>query len=770
MLRGEYDPERIRRLAEPFRRALARAREAMAGEPPDAPPPLPDRTLAGTLHRLALVGLVVGLAALMLALAALPGAAVAGRLARALVSKLDAGPTELNGISLKIAQRSVVYAAGGEVIATLAGEENRTVVPLERVPEVAQRAVLAIEDASFYEHRGVSLGGLVRALFTNLEAGTVRQGGSTITQQLVKNVIVGNERSLDRKIREARYAIALERERTKREILELYLNEAYFGNGVYGIGTAAEFYFGTKVDQLTLAQSALLAGLIRAPERYDPLRHAEAARARRNLVLDRMAELGHITRAEAARAKAEPLGAAPHPLPAPVEPYFVEFVKEQILSDPRFGATRADRARALFQGGLRIHTTLDLRLQRAAAAAVSQVLTSPNDPAAALVAIDPATGAVKAMVGGRDFEKNKYNLAVQGRRQAGSSFKPFTLVAALESGVPPGYTLDTPSPIEITDQTGQVWRVENYSHRGEGIMDLRRATELSVNSFYAQLIAKVGPARVVEVARKMGITSDLQPYLSLALGTFEVSPYEMASAYATLAAGGVHCQPYAVTRIVDASGRTVVENDPDCSPVLDPEVAAQATAILRGVIERGTGRARARIGRPAAGKTGTTDDYKDAWFTGYTPQLATAVWMGYPKDRSRPLTNIHGFAQVFGGSLPAMIWARFMRAAHEGLPVVDFPPAPPPRMVAVPDVVGRSFEEARAALDALGFSVRRQRVASSYAAGVVASESPAAGTEVEAGTIVTLGVSDGSGGGEPPPGPGPSPEPSASPSPEPTPA
>ncbi|MGH2783900.1 MAG: penicillin-binding protein, partial [Actinomycetota bacterium] len=443
----------------------------------------------------------------------------------------------------------------------------------------------------------------------------------------------------------------------------------------------------------------------------------------------------------------------------PVEPYFVEFIKEQILDDPKFGETRAERAAALFQGGLKIHTTLDLKLQKGASKAVSDVLTSPKDPAAALVSIEPSTGKVRAMVGGSDFEKNKYNLAVQGKRQAGSSFKPFTMIAALEAGVPPGFTLDTPSPIEITDPYGQVWKVNNYSHKGEGVMDMRRATELSVNSFYAQLINKISPEKVVATAQKLGIRSELKPYLSLALGTFEVSPYEMSSAYATLANNGVHCVPFAIDRIVDAGGKTVLRNDPQCERVLDEKVAAQADAILQGVVTRGTGRRNGQIGRPAGAKTGTTDDYKDAWYTGFTPNFATAVWMGYPKDRTRPLYNIHGYREVYGGSLPAMIWSKFMRVAHQGVPVTNFPAPPPAPKAVVPDVTSLPYEDAKATLEAAGFNVRQEIVASSYAPGVVAAQDPAPGTKIEAGRLITLFVSDGSGGGEPEPEPTPEPEP-----------
>ncbi|MGH2792872.1 MAG: penicillin-binding protein [Actinomycetota bacterium] len=762
MIRGDYDPDRIRRLKAPLRRAWARARYAMAAEEPGGPPPPVDPSTRGKVHRIGLVGVIIGLSALLIATLTIPGAALIGRLARNVAGRLEGGPTGIEGVSFKIAQRSVIYASGGQVIATLAGEENRMIVPIDQVPAVAQEAVIAIEDSRFYEHNGVDMGGMFRALFTNLEAGGIRQGGSTITQQLVKNVIVGTDKTLDRKIREAQYAIALEREKSKREILELYLNEAYFGEGIYGIGTAAEFYFGKKISKVTLAEAALLAGVIRAPERYGPLADAKSALSRRNLVLDRMAILGYATRVEADAAKAQPIKASAHALPKPVEPYFVEFIKDQILDNPKFGETRAERAAALFQGGLKIHTTLDLKLQRAASKAVSDVLTSPKDPAAALVSIEPSTGKVKAMVGGSDFEKNKYNLAVQGKRQAGSSFKPFTMIAALEAGVPPGFTLDTPSPIELTDAAGQVWKVNNYSHRGEGTMDLRRATELSVNSFYAQLIHKIGPEKVVATAQKLGIRSELRPYLSLALGTFEVSPYEMSSAYSTLANNGVHCVPFAIDRIVDAGGKTVLRNDPQCERVLDEKVAAQADAILAGVVTRGTGRTNGQIGRPAAAKTGPTDDYKDAWYTGFTPNFSTAVWMGYPKDRTRPLYNIHGYREVFGGSLPAMIWSKFMRVAHQGVPVTSFPAPPAAPKAVVPDVTSLPFEDAKTALEAAGFSVRQETVASSYAPGVVAGQDPASGTRVEAGRLITVFVSDGSGGGEP------EPEPTVEPDPQPT--
>ncbi|MBI4728646.1 MAG: PBP1A family penicillin-binding protein [Acidobacteria bacterium] len=710
-----------------------------------------------------LVGIVViAMTGLLISTAALPGAALLGRTVGELVKRFggDPGAVDLPAI----AQRSVVLARGGEVIATLAGPENRVYVPLGKVPPIAQQAVIAIEDAHFYEHHGVALGGLVRALFANARAGAVRQGGSTITQQLVKNMLVGNKQTLDRKIQEAKLAVALERRMSKRKILELYLNEAYFGRGVYGLGAAAEFYFGKDVTKLGLTESALLAGIIKAPNDWEPIGNPKAARGRRNLVLKRMADEGYVTRAQAERAARRPLGASPHPLPKPVEPYFVEYVKSQIQRDPRFGATRQERADAIFRGGLRIETTLDLRLQKAARDAVDEVLDRPADPAAALVSIDPGTGAVRAMVGGNDFSKSKYNLAVQGRRQAGSAFKPFTMVAALDAGVSPGLTFDTPSPVMIPMPGGKTWKVENYSHRGEGTLDMRRATELSVNSYYAQLISRIGPERVVAIARRMGIQNKIQPYLSLALGTAEVSPFEVASAYATLAAGGVHCRPFAIVSVTNALGEELMRDDQECARALDPQVAAQADAILRGVIERGTGRRNGKIGRPAAGKTGTTDDYADAWFVGFTPQFSTAVWLGFPESTEHKLHNIHGLPDVFGGSLPAMIWNRYMRAAHKGLPVRQFAAPPAVPSATVPDVGGRPLEEARKTLEDAGFSVRSAAARSHLPEGTVIAQSPEAGATVTSGALVTLSVSDGLAPSPPPsPSPSPSPGPSASP-------
>jgi penicillin-binding protein 1A len=546
---------------------------------------------------------------------------------------------------------------------------------------------------------------------------------------------------------------------SKHQILQAYLNETYFGNGVYGIQAAAEYYFGRDVSKLTLSQSATLAGVIRSPQTSEPIQHAKAARARRDLVLQRMKELSYITDDQRKKASRGPIVATAHPLPPSTAPYFVEYIKQQIIDDPRIGPTAAARERALYYGGLRIQTTLDSALQTEAGKASADVLNRAGDPSSALVSIDPTTGAVRAMVGGKDFDKSKFNLAVQGKRQPGSTFKPMTMVAALNAGISPGLQLDTPSPLQVTDPSGKTIPVSNYDHVGHGVIDMRRATALSINTYFVQLIQRVGPANVVAMAHKLGITSDLQPYISLALGTEEVSPFELTSAYATIADQGVYCKPFAITQVVDASGKVIAHNDPACRRAIPASVAAEATSLLVGVAQFGTGRTNGQIGRPVGEKTGTTDNYTDAWFAGFTPQYATVVWLGYKDSNTHPLYNIHGYAKVFGGSLPAMIWAKFMRFAHRDLPVAGFPSPPPAKSIPVPDVVGQDVADAQKTLEAAGFSVKITLVKSSKPQGTVLTESPKAGTTAESGTMITLTAS-----GTPAPSPQPSPSGTAPPS------
>jgi penicillin-binding protein 1A len=432
-----------------------------------------------------------------------------------------------------LAESSRILAADGSVVTALHGEENRETVPLARMPVALRQAVVAIEDERFWEHKGVDTRSVLRAVYANAAEGEVVEGGSTITQQYVKNELVGPDRTLRRKLREASLAYQLERRYTKERILELYLNTIYFGNGAYGVQAAANEYFGIAVDQLGLAQAALLAGLIRAPNRTDPYLQPEVAAARRRVVLEKMVELGWATTEQAAAAGAEPLISATPAADRYPAPHFVERVKRFILDDPRFGPTPDARRDLLFKGGLRITTTLDRRRQAAAEAAIARVLSSPEtDPAAAVVSIEPGTGFVRALVGGRDFfgsaAEAKFDLATQGSRPAGSEFKPFVLAAALEQHVPVTKFYDAPGTMTIP-LPREPWTVSNYEGQGGGRMTLIDATIRSVNTVYAQLILDVGPADAVATAARMGITSPLQPYPSAVLGTNDVTPLEMAS-------------------------------------------------------------------------------------------------------------------------------------------------------------------------------------------------------------------------------------------------
>jgi membrane peptidoglycan carboxypeptidase len=579
------------------------------------------------------------------------------------------------------ATSSVVYAADGSVLAVLHGDQDRTVVPLSAVPMTVRDAVLAIEDARFYSHGALDLRGIVRAALADLASRHIAEGGSDLTQQYVKNVVTGDRRSLHRKLVEALDAAQLQRHLSKNQILAAYLNQVYFGDGVYGIATAAEHYFSRPVGRLTLAQAAALAGTIANPTRFRPTGGA-AARARRNEVLDRMAAVGFASPARVAAAKRRPLAPRLHRETIRY-PYVVDAVTRALLDDQALDgalgpAGSAARRRKVFEGGLSVTTTLRPDDQRQAEQAVQDQLAGTG-LGGALVSLDPATGAVVAMVGGSDYARSKVNLATgQGGTgfPPGSSFKVFYLVAALEQGIPPSTTFDTHSPVTVTAPAcPSGYTVHNAEPAAAGRLDLRRATAESVNAYYAQLMVRVGTSNAIAVARRMGITSPLHDYCSLVLGTENLTPLELAGAYATLATGGVHCQPTLLAQVTGPGGRVLFRGRPACRQVLDPQVAATAVGILRGVVQPGGTGFRAAIGRPLAGKTGTTSSYADAWFTGFTPQLATSVWVGDPAQQT-PMTNRFNGGPVYGGTFPALVFHDYMATALAGRPVVDLPGPP----------------------------------------------------------------------------------------------
>jgi penicillin-binding protein 1A len=662
-------------------------------------------------------------------------------------------------------QSSKILAADGTELTTLHGGENRETVALADIPQVLRDAVVAIEDERFWDHPGIDIKAMLRAAYEDTSQGKIVQGGSTITQQYVKNAMLDSDRTVKRKVREAALAYQLERNVTKEQILERYLNTIYFGNSAYGVQAAAATYFNRPVKELDLAQATVLAGIIRAPALYDPFRYPEAAQARRDDVLDKMVSLGWLDTGQADLVEASPVSVVPPDdgnryLAA----YFVEEVKLQLLKDPVYGAgeTEPERVAAVFGGGLRVHTTLDLRRQLLAEDAVARVLSEPNrDPSAAVVSIDPRTGFVEAMVGGRDFfgagPHDKLNLATQARRQAGSSFKPIVLAAALEGGVALSRTYRSPARMEIP-LTGQPpWKVRNYDDVGGGRLNLVEATVSSSNTVYAQLIMEVGPANAMALARRMGITTALEPYPAAVLGTNDVTPLDMASAYSTLAARGVHVPPVLITKVTKADGTVLYQHQHHEDRVLPEAVVDAEVPVLEQVVRRGTG-VNARIGRPVAGKTGTTEKWNDAWFVGFTPELVTSVWVGFPGQQLSmvpPWTRV----RVTGGSWPAQIWQLYTSAALADAPVTPFPvpksapatapskgsPFPPGTIVKdVASVVGMVAALAEDTLARDGWMVVRKDVPNGdYPPGYVVAQSPCAGCQAVAAGKVTISVSKG---------------------------
>jgi penicillin-binding protein 1A len=575
----------------------------------------------------------------------------------------------------RIGQNTFVYAADGSLLGVIPAERNREVVPLDRISPWLSKATVAIEDRRFYEHGGLDAEGIARALWRDVKAGKVVEGGSTITQQLVRTLYISNERTVERKVTEACLAVKLDGDWSKQKILASYLNAVFYGNLAYGAEAASRTYFSRPARWLTLPQAALLAGLTQAPSVYDPFADSARAVARRNEVLEAMLEQGTIRGAQYRWARRQPAGLRPGKLYEQIrEPYFFGYVRDQLV--------KAYGAETVRSGGLKVYTTIEPRWQRLARQAISGTLTRTIDPAAALVSINPSDGSIRAMtavVPGRS--NNQFNLLSQARRQPGSTFKTFVLAAAVERGLDPASTYFVSAPFTYRPgpvgncEDGSWWCVKTYDSSYSGWTSVERATLRSDNTVYAQLTLDVGARRVASLARRLGVRTPLdvrgQYVPAMGLGSVAVSPLDMASAYATLAAGGVYSEPTAIRKVI-------LRGKPDDRwavhhrrvRVLSDGIAAVVTRILEDNVRYGTG-TRAALDRPVAGKTGTTDEHADAWFVGYTPGLATAVWMGYTRGEV-PMTNVHGIS-VSGGSFPAEIWRRFMDPALAGLPARDFP-------------------------------------------------------------------------------------------------
>jgi len=546
--------------------------------------------------------------------------------------------------------------------------ERRIFVPLGQVPRALRDAVIATEDRRFYYHWGVDPIGISRAIVQNYRRGRIVEGGSTITQQLAKVLFLTPDKSLQRKLKEAILALEIERRYPKDRILEMYLNQVYFGQGAYGVEAASRTYFGKSVSEVTAREAALLAGLPRAPTTYTPFEHPQAARQRREIVLRQMVEYGALKEADARKIAKSDLGLIPPERRRTTAQYFLDYVQQ--LLEAKYGADM------VFKGGLSVYTTLSPTMQLAAEESLRDGLRTlegrsakarPGEhPEGAIVTIEPQTGYVRALVGGYDFFRSEFNRAVQARRQPGSAFKPFVYMAALEAGFTPATRVEDGPVSYAVGPNGNPWKPENYDRKFRGPTTLQQGIEDSVNVVTVKLQERVGVNRTIRVARRFGIRSPLTPNLSLALGTSDLSLLELTSAYGALANRGVWVAPIVVRYVTDSDNKLLEENTPQGREAVSPEMAYVVTHMLRGVVERGTGQIVKSLGRPVAGKTGTTNDYANAWFLGYTPRLVTGVWVGY--DRPRSLGR-----EETGGRLAGPIWAAYMARVIGDAPREDFP-------------------------------------------------------------------------------------------------
>ncbi len=565
------------------------------------------------------------------------------------------------------AETTKIYSANDIVLAELHLEENREVIPLEQISPFIKQAVLATEDTDFYRHHGINVKGIFRAAIKNAVSFSFAEGASTLTQQLARNLFLSKKKKLSRKIAEVILAIQIERKYTKNEILEMYLNQVYWGHNSYGIESAAQLYFGKHAKNLNLAESAMIIGLLKGPELYSPFRNYSYAKQRQRTVLNRMAKLKVITQEQANNSFIEDLQLAQRRTFRYRAPYFTSYIVNQLYSTYGEEAT--------LTSGMQVYTTLDYELQMLAEEVVKNYVAKSRKPyygsgradenynfsQASLMAVDPSTGYIKALQGGADYKENQFNRCTQARRQPGSTFKPFVYIAALEKGFSPNSIVQD-SPISFATAQG-VYAPNNYTRTYMGNITLRKALENSINTVAVKLNNLVGPDNIIRLARAMGITSPLQPVLSLPLGANEVTMIELVTAYAVIANNGIRNDPTGVMKIQDREGGILFKHQLNSRRVIDANIASTMVDMMKGIIRYGTGQ-NANLPRPVAGKTGTTSDYKDAWFIGFVPQLVCATWVG--NDDNTPMNK------VTGGAVPALMWRDFMKEALKNVPPTDF--------------------------------------------------------------------------------------------------